>query len=132
MKRGARLRLRLPLSLGIVVVTAASIAGMEITLPPETARLEASPLPGYELATTYCFTCHSTDYLRYQPSMPRAAWKASVMKMQKTFGAQIPEAAVDPIAEYLAKTYGAERAESNRPAAPATEPTAKDGASKRK
>jgi hypothetical protein len=109
MKRGPGLRLRLPLSLGIAVAVAASIAGMEITLPQETARLEASPLPGYELATTYCFTCHSVDYLRFQPSMPRAAWKASVTKMQKTFGAQIPETAVDPIAEYLAKTYGAER-----------------------
>jgi len=115
MKRGTGLTLRLLLSIGLVVAAAASIAGMEITLPQETARLEASPLPGYELATTYCFTCHSTDYLRYQPSMPRAAWKASVMKMQKTFGAQIPEAAVDPIAEYLAKTYGAERSAARQP-----------------
>ena len=132
MKRGTGLRLRRPLSLGLSVVAAASIAAMEITLPQETARLEASPLPGYELATTYCYTCHSTDYLQYQPSMARAAWKASVIKMQKTFGAQIPETAVDPIAEYLAKTYGAERAGSNRPAAAAIEPTAKDGTSKRK
>ena len=132
MKRGTRLTFRLPLSIGVVLAGAASMAGMEITLPQETARLEASPLPGYDLATTYCYTCHSTDYLRYQPSMARAAWKASVMKMQKTFGAQIPETAVDPIAEYLAKTYGAERAESNRPAGSAKEPTAKDGATKRK
>ena len=131
MKRGTRLTFRLPFSIGVVLAGAASMAGMEITLPQETARLEASPLPGYELATTHCYTCHSTDYLRYQPSMPRAAWKASVMKMQKTFGAQIPEDAVDPIAEYLAKTYGAERA-TNRSAGSATEPTAKEGTSKRK
>jgi hypothetical protein len=85
----------------------------EITLPEETARLATSPLPGYELAVTYCFTCHSTDYVRYQPSMTRAAWKASVVKMQKTFGAAIPDAAVEPIAEYLAKTYGQERADAN-------------------
>ena len=91
-----------------------ALVGAEITLPEETARLVESPLPGYSQATTYCYTCHSTDYIRTQPSMTRAAWKAAVTKMQKTFGAVIPDDAVDPIAEYLARTYGAER-----PAAPA-------------
>ena len=88
---------------------AATALALEIKLPEETARLTESPLPGYTLATTYCYTCHSTDYIRYQPSMTRAAWKASVTKMQKTFGAVIPDDAIDPIAEYLAKTYGAEK-----------------------
>jgi sulfite dehydrogenase len=55
--------------------------------------------------------------VRYQPATnTRATWKASVIKMQKTFAAQIPDTAVDAIAEYLAKTYGAER----ETAAPAT------------
>ena len=85
------------------------ISGAEITLPEETARLVESPLSGYALATTYCYTCHSTDYIRIQPPLSRAGWKASVTKMQKTFGAVIPDNAVDPIAEYLAKTYGTER-----------------------
>ena len=90
---------------GVGPVTAA-----EIKLPEETARLTESALPGYALATTYCYTCHSTDYMRYQPStMSRATWKASVIKMQKTFGSVIPDSAVEPIAEYLARTYGAER-----------------------
>ena len=88
---------------------AASLLATEITLPDETARLRESPLPGYALATTYCYTCHSADYIPYQPSMTREAWKASVTKMQKTFGAVIPDDAVEPIAEYLAKTYGAEK-----------------------
>jgi len=112
----------------VMIAGAASIAAVEIALPQETARLVESPLSGYELATTYCYTCHSTDYVRYQPSMTRAAWKASVLKMQTTFGAPIPESAVEPIAEYLAKTYGAERAESSRPAAPAANATPQKGA----
>jgi hypothetical protein len=93
-----------------LIVGAVSLLALEIKLPDETARLAESPLPGYSLAVTYCYTCHSTDYMSYQPPMSRTAWKASVVKMQKTFGAAIPDSAVEPIAEYLAKTYGAERA----------------------
>jgi hypothetical protein len=99
-------------SLALAAPGAAPPKVVEITLPEDTARLVESPLSGYALATTFCYTCHSTDYIRYQPAMTRAAWKASVTKMQKTFGAVIPDSAVDPIAEYLAKTYGAERAEA--------------------
>ena len=92
------------------IAGAVSLPGAEIKLPEETARLVESKLPGYSLATTYCYTCHSTDYMQYQPNTnTRAAWKASVVKMQKTFGAVIPDSAVEPIAEYLARTYGAER-----------------------
>jgi hypothetical protein len=102
-----------PLRLLAPVALAAALAplpAIEITLPAETDRLIESKLAGYTLATTYCYTCHSTDYVRVQPpGMNRAAWRASVVKMQKTFGAQIPEDAIDPIAEYLARTYGAER-----------------------
>ena len=103
------------------VGVAVSLGAAEIKLPEETARLTESPLPGYALATTYCYTCHSTDYMQYQPKTnTRAVWKASVIKMQKTFGAVIPDTAVEPIAEYLARTYGAER-EAAKPAAK-TEP----------
>ena len=95
---------------GAMSAAAAALAATEIKLPEETARLAESPLPGYSLATTHCYTCHSTDYVRYQPATnTRATWKASVIKMQKTFAAPIPDDAVDAIAEYLAKTYGAER-----------------------
>lgn len=98
----------------LVTLTTAAVlvplGAIEITLPAETDRLIESPLPGYALATTYCYTCHSTDYVRVQPpGMNRAVWRASVVKMQKTFGAPIPDEAIDPIAEYLARTYGTER-----------------------
>lgn len=82
----------------------------QITLPAETASLAESPLPGYALATALCYTCHSVDYVLTQPPLSsRAWWKANVVKMQKTFGASIPESAVDPLVDYLVKTYGAER-----------------------
>ena len=100
-------RLRTAILAGVCAV--GTIHAAEITLPEEKARLVESPLPGYTLATTFCYTCHSADYIRTQPTNTRATWKASVVKMQKTFGATIPDEAVDPIAEYLAKTYGAER-----------------------
>lgn len=105
-------RLLFPVALAAAL---APLAAIEITLPAETDRLTESKLPGYTLATTYCYTCHSTDYVRVQPpGMNRAAWRASVVKMQKTFGAQIPDDAIDPIAEYLARTYGAERAATRK------------------
>jgi sulfite dehydrogenase len=127
------------LAMGIVSASAALLHAAEITLPEDTARLADSPLPGYALATTYCYTCHSTDYIRYQPiTLSRAAWVASVTKMQKTFRASIPDDAIEPIADYLVRTYGAERSgaalstgegatransargEGPRPAAPST------------
>ena len=93
------------------MLSAAALNAAEITLPEETARMVESPLPGFSLAVTHCHTCHSSDYVRYQPSTTgRATWKASVVKMQKTFGAPIPDNAIEPIAEYLVRTYGAERA----------------------
>lgn len=96
---------------GGLVAAAPGLNALEIKLPEETSRLVESPLPGYTLATTFCYTCHSTEYMLYQPTTsPRAYWKATVTKMQKTFGAPIPDEAVDPIADYLVKTYGAERA----------------------
>ena len=107
----------------IVTLAATSVAtAVEIKLPEDTTRLLDSPLPGYTLATTLCYTCHSVDYLRYQPPSARTYWKATVVKMQKIFGAPIPEEAIEPIVDYLAKTYGTER---NVPPAkgPATLPT---------
>lgn len=78
----------------------------EIKLPAETTRLVESSLPGYALAQTMCYTCHSVDYIRMQPRSSKTYWQGAVVKMQKTFGAPIPDNAVEPLAEYLAKTYG--------------------------
>jgi sulfite dehydrogenase len=104
-----------------VLCVGVGLFAAEITLPPESARLSDSSLPGYALANTYCFTCHSVDYIQYQPpANSRATWRASVVKMQKVFGAPIPDRAIDPIAEYLARTYGAERVADNAEPAPSS------------
>lgn len=91
------------------------VSAVEITLPAETSRLIESPLPGYALAQAMCLTCHSPDYLRMQPPSSRAYWQAAVTKMQKTFGAPIPDSALPPIVDYLAKTYGTERIAAESP-----------------
>lgn len=113
--------------LKLAMVTAATawrLPAVEITLPVERAKLVESPLPGYGTAVAMCQTCHSTEYIAYQPPSARAYWQATVVKMQKVFGAPLPDSAVAPIVDYLVKTYGTERdqaanAAGNRPGAPA-------------
>lgn len=110
-----------PLTFAFALAAAASplARAIEITLPAEKLRLTESPLPGATLAAAFCYMCHSAEYSLYQPpTSPRTYWKNTVIKMQKTFGAPIPDDAIDPLTDYLVKTYGAER-----PAAPATKPT---------
>ena len=100
------------LVLGIAAALAADSKPrpVTITLPTETARLADSPLPGAALATALCYTCHSAEYVLTQPlASSRTYWKNTVVKMQKTFGAPIPDAAIDPLTDYLVKLYGAER-----------------------
>ncbi len=99
--------------LGVVAALAAETKSrvVTITLPTETARLADSSLPGAALATSLCSTCHSAEYVLTQPpASSRTYWKNTVVKMQKTFGAPIPDAAIDPLTDYLVKIYGAERA----------------------
>jgi cytochrome c5 len=93
-----------------ILALAAPSRATEITLPRETAAFKASPLPGYALAQAMCGTCHSADYALYQPpASPRAYWQATVVKMQKVFAAPLADTAIDPIVDYLTKTYGNER-----------------------
>lgn len=117
----------LPLALALAVLaalTAPRARAIEITLPAEKIRLADSPLPGAALATALCYTCHSAEYAVYQPTTsPRPYWKATVVKMQKVFGAPIPDTAIDPITDYLVKTYGAERVATATPNAGAITPS---------
>jgi sulfite dehydrogenase len=95
------------------------LRAVEITLPRETAALTASTLPGFTLAQSMCATCHSAEYsLTQPPASPRAYWQATVVKMQKVFAAPIPDAAINPLVDYLVKTYGNER--GGAAASPAT------------
>jgi cytochrome c551/c552 len=92
----------------------ASVAGaapLSITLPPETAALKPSTLPGYPLAQQKCSICHSADYINFQPpAMSLAQWIAEASKMQHVYGAPISDQEVNVIGAYLAVTYGSAQA----------------------
>ena len=80
---------------------------VEIRLPPETAQLKASQLPGFVIAAQKCALCHSADYISFQPpGMTKAQWTAEMVKMQHTYGAPIDDAEVRLLGIYLAATYG--------------------------
>ena len=82
-------------------------APKQIKLPPETAKLPASELSGYNLATQKCMICHSVDYIRYQPpGMNQTQWTVEVAKMKHSYGASLSEADIKSIGAYLAVMYG--------------------------
>ena len=68
--------------------------------PPELA-----PGEGKQETEAYCALCHSTRYITMQPPLPAATWETEVNKMNKTFGANIPEAVSQKIARYLQAHY---------------------------
>jgi hypothetical protein len=63
--------------------------------------------PGLELVRKDCVSCHSLDYIPLNsPFLDNKGWEATVAKMQKAYGAPIPQDDVTPIAQYLAQNYG--------------------------
>jgi mono/diheme cytochrome c family protein len=88
-----------------LVAGAVPVAALKIELPPESTTLRQGA--GSDLAMRQCMTCHSADYVAIQPpGRPLAFWKAEVEKMKKVYGAPIPDAEIDPIAQYLTREYG--------------------------
>jgi cytochrome c551/c552 len=86
---------------------AATAAPREIVLPPETARLKPSTLPGAAVAAEKCSICHSVDYIAFQPpNFTLAQWTGEAAKMQHAYGAPLSDAEVKVIGAYLAVTYG--------------------------
>ena len=53
----------------------------------------------------YCSTCHTPRYITMQPPLLAATWDAEIQKMVKTFGATVPEADVQKIADSLHQHY---------------------------
>lgn len=86
----------------------AVLAGpVQIRLPPETAQLKPSELPGFVVAARKCALCHSADYISFQPpGMTKAQWTAEMVKMQHVYGAPINDAEIKLLGIYLAATYG--------------------------
>jgi cytochrome c553 len=72
--------------------------------------LKPSPLPGYQKAVANCTSCHSAEYMQYQPpSASRSYWDAMVHRMKAVFKAPVDDADMADIVDYLTKTYGAEQ-----------------------
>lgn len=89
----------------LTLVPDASGEAKTIELPvPDSATYK--PVKGYELAMSYCYTCHSAEYAATQPPLPRKFWAATVAKMRDKFGAPIPDAEVDALTDYLTTAYG--------------------------
>jgi hypothetical protein len=81
--------------------------------PDSSYEVSAYPVPAPELAPgdglsdvrIYCNTCHSPRYITMQPPLPTATWETEVNKMNKTFGAGIPEENTRKIISYLQAHY---------------------------
>ena len=90
---------------------------LKIELPPETASFK--PAAGSEIANAQCLVCHSVEYIVTQPPFPRTFWAASIKKMREKYDAQIPDAQVEPLLDYLVENYGVKTNTSPAGAAPA-------------
>jgi hypothetical protein len=84
--------------------------------PDSNYQVQAYPVPAEDFAPgdglqdvqIYCNTCHSPRYITMQPPLPAATWEAEVDKMNKAFGAAIPEVNTQRIILYLKTHYTAE------------------------
>lgn len=86
---------------------AALAAPKTITLPPDSAQLRPSPLPGYAKAQADCTACHSAEYMLYQPpNATRAYWDAMTKRMKAVFKAPFSDDDIPAIVDYLSATYG--------------------------
>ena len=89
----------------IVVAAACALAAASALAGEEKVKLKAGP--GLEQVRQNCVACHSLDYIPLNsPFLDHKGWEATVVKMNKAFGAPIKQDDVAPIADYLAKNYG--------------------------
>jgi mono/diheme cytochrome c family protein len=78
-----------------------------ITLPADGVQLVPSNLPGYAKAQASCVSCHSAEYMLYQPpNAGRPYWDAMAKRMKAVFKAPIDDADIPAIVDYLTATYG--------------------------
>jgi mono/diheme cytochrome c family protein len=98
--------------------TPAQLGALQQSAPPEFTSdanfaTSAYPVPAVDLAPgdglqevrIYCNTCHSPRYITMQPPLPAALWEAEVNKMNKAFGAKIPDDDSRKIIAYLQTHY---------------------------
>jgi mono/diheme cytochrome c family protein len=98
--------------------TPSQLGGVQQSAPPQLApdanfSASAYPAPSLDLAPgdgiqevrVYCNTCHTPRYITMQPPLPAATWEAEVNKMNKVFGANIPDEESHKIIAYLQAHY---------------------------
>lgn len=87
-------------------LVAAQAKPMTYKLPDETATFK--PGTDREVVVNNCTACHSADYIQTQPRGPKFGktfWQAEVNKMIKVYGAQIDDADIGKIVDYLSENY---------------------------
>ena len=95
------------LALGSAFVGAAP---KTMNLPADPVQLRPSPLPGYAKAQANCVTCHSAEYMLYQPpNAGRPYWDAMTKRMKAVFKAPLDDADIPAIVDYLSATYGSQK-----------------------
>ncbi|MGN6211712.1 hypothetical protein [Parafilimonas sp.] len=62
--------------------------------------------PGYTTFKRNCMSCHSARYIQMQPDFPEKTWATIVNKMQKNYGAPVPDSSVQEIVQYLVSIKG--------------------------
>jgi mono/diheme cytochrome c family protein len=95
-----------PLAVAVSTLGTGLAAPVSYTLPDETAVFR--PGPNLETVKNNCTGCHSADYVNTQPrgaKFKKDFWQAEVTKMIKVYGAQIDDANISKIVDYLATTY---------------------------
>ena len=81
-----------------------------MTLPADTVQLRPSALPGYAKTQANCMTCHSAEYMLYQPpNAGRPYWDAMTKRMKAVFKAPLDDADIPIIVDYLTATYGTQK-----------------------
>ena len=62
--------------------------------------------PGYKAFQNNCLICHSARYIQMQPNLSEKTWTSLIIKMQKSFGAPVPDSSVNEIVQYLVAIKG--------------------------
>ncbi len=62
--------------------------------------------PGYTSFQRNCVSCHSARYVQMQPQLSEKSWMTIVTKMQKSFGAPVPDSSIKEIVQYLVAIKG--------------------------
>jgi hypothetical protein len=88
----------------VQILTTGRSSAKSINLPPE--RINLKPGEGLDQVQIYCAVCHSLDYIPLQPKGTKVQWTATVNKMIKVFGAQVPEGKISILSDYLTAQYG--------------------------